>query len=188
MHIRQASRLLCCKLCIIYRRQCKNLFVFKYLRMVSWDVLRPSSCPLNIQYRAINNLQWMIGSGCWGGGGEGVSHPRKKPTSRGAGPQLTEAHICRGILCHMGTSSYMVKYLCISSYIRKPFLIYDPCTRSHLNFPICILVKFSFLFYQWIVCPALTLNNFLISPKNSSIVCTVYDQHPMYVVQSRQVF
>jgi hypothetical protein len=28
----------------------------------------------------------------------------------------------------------MTKYLRISSYIRKPFLIYDFCNRSHMNF------------------------------------------------------
>ncbi len=50
---------------------------------------------------------------------------------------------------HIGltASSSMVKYLCISSYIRKPFLI--PiwlCTRSHLNFLIQYMGKFFFLF------------------------------------------
>jgi hypothetical protein len=43
-------------------------------------------------------------------------------------------------------SSYIWKYLRISSYIRKPFLIYD-----HSEFPY-IWGKFDFLFYQWVSC------------------------------------
>jgi hypothetical protein len=92
---------MCNKLYIIYRRQCKNLFVFiPTYGLVSSEVLRPSPCYLNILYSriAMNNLQWMIGVGAGWWSGDGVSHPRKKPVSRGAGPQLTEAHIYRTIL------------------------------------------------------------------------------------------
>ncbi len=43
-------------------------------------------------------------------------------------------------------SSYMVKYLRISSYIRKPVLIYDFATWSYLNFLIFMgKILFSFL-------------------------------------------
>jgi hypothetical protein len=34
----------------------------------------------------------------------------------------------------LSASSFMVKYLHIFSYIRKPFLIYDFASESHLNF------------------------------------------------------
>ena len=43
-------------------------------------------------------------------------------------------------------SSYMGKYLLISSYIRKPFLIYD-FQPLHSEIP-CIEGKFYFIFYQ----------------------------------------
>jgi hypothetical protein len=39
----------------------------------------------------------------------------------------------------------MVKYLRISSYIRRPFLIYDICNRCHLKFPY-LWGKFRFFF------------------------------------------
>ncbi len=52
------------------------------------------------------------------------------------------SHIC------LTASSYMTKYLRISSYIRKPFLIYDFTTAPY-EFPY-IWGKFYFLFYQCI--------------------------------------
>ncbi len=48
-------------------------------------------------------------------------------------------------------SSHVVKYLRISSYIRKPFLIYDYTTTSLLEF---LYIYFLFLFYQWASWPS----------------------------------
>ncbi len=47
-------------------------------------------------------------------------------------------------------SSYMGKYLRISSYIRKPFLIYDFATAPLWISLQYIWGKFDFLFYQWV--------------------------------------
>jgi hypothetical protein len=44
---------------------------------------------------------------------------------------------------YMTNGLLMVKYLCISSYIRDPFLIYV-CNRSHLNF---LTYEENFLFF-----------------------------------------
>ncbi len=41
-------------------------------------------------------------------------------------------------------SSYMIKYLRISSYIRKPFLIFDFASESHLNF---LIYEENFVFF-----------------------------------------
>ncbi len=46
-------------------------------------------------------------------------------------------------------SSYMVKYLRIFSYNRKPFSSYMTLQLLHFGFPY-IQGKFSFLFYRWI--------------------------------------
>jgi hypothetical protein len=46
------------------------------------------------------------------------------------------------------TSSYMGKYLHLSSYIRKPFLIYDFATAPLWISLYCIEGKFIFIFYQ----------------------------------------
>ncbi len=117
--IRQAGRLLCSKLCIIYRRQCKTLCLFKYLRMVSSELLRPSSCPLNIQqnsYKQLTMNDWGgWGAGWWGGVGWGWGGgflTQEKNLHQG-GPQLTEAHICRGILCHKGTCKALGFLCCL---------------------------------------------------------------------------
>ena len=47
-------------------------------------------------------------------------------------------------------SSYMLQYLRISSYIRKPFLIYDFVTAPFLISLYCIWGKFFYIFYQCI--------------------------------------
>jgi hypothetical protein len=50
------------------------------------------------------------------------------------------------------------------------------------------LILEKLLSWAFLMISKLTLYNVLFSPKDSSIVCSVYDKQPMYADQSRQIF
>ncbi len=82
---------------------------------------------------------------------------------------------CKVIYVWLTASSYMGKYLLISSYIRKPFLIYDFATASlWISLYMCE-ENLIFFFYQCTLWQALHFNTFGGNPMASAVGLSVLE-------------